>query len=117
MLHRLDGWTVAGFRGMDWDGAAELGRRALMWFALAGTVFLLCRAQLPPTLAPFGMADISTTLPFWLGGWQRQAKVFAMVQSMNANQPFIMEVPNSEEYAEEFNIEGTVTFMAAIPII
>lgn len=63
-------------------------------------------------LAPFGVADFSTTLPFWLGGWQRQARVFAMVQSMNANQPFIMEVPNSEEYEEAFNIEGTITFMS-----
>ena len=44
MLHRLDGWAAAGFRGMDWDGAAELGRKALVWFALAGTIFLLCKA-------------------------------------------------------------------------
>ena len=59
MLHRLDGWAAAGFRGMDWDSAAELGRRALVWFAMAGTMFLLCRAQLPPALAPFGMAFLA----------------------------------------------------------
>ena len=59
MLHRLDGWAAAGFRGMDWDGAAELGRKALVWFALAGTIFLLCKAQLPPSLAPFGMAFLA----------------------------------------------------------
>lgn len=62
MLNRMDGWVASGFRGMDWDSAAALGRRALVWFALAGTVFLLCRAQMPPTLAPFGMAFLAAGL-------------------------------------------------------
>ena len=62
MLHRMDGWAALGFQGMDWDGAAALGRRGMMWFALAGTVFLLCKAQLPPTLAPFGMAFLAAAL-------------------------------------------------------
>ena len=62
MLHRMDGWVASGFRGMDWDGAAALARRALVWLALAGGVFLLCRAQLPPTLAPFGMAFLAAGL-------------------------------------------------------
>jgi len=62
MLRRMDGWVASGFQGIDWDGAAELGRRALVWFALAGTVFLLCRARLPVSLAPFGMAFLAAGL-------------------------------------------------------
>jgi len=62
MLHRTDGWAISGFQGFDWDGAALLVRRAMVWLALAGGVFLLCRAQLPPTLAPFGMAFLAAGL-------------------------------------------------------
>jgi len=62
MLRRMDGWAASGFRRMDWDGAATLGRRGLMWLALAGTVVLLCKAQLPPLLAPFGMAFLAAGL-------------------------------------------------------
>jgi len=62
MLHRMDGWVASGFHRIDWDGAAALGRRALVWFGLAGTVFLLCRAQLPPAMAPFGMAFLAAAL-------------------------------------------------------
>ena len=62
MLHRMDAWVASEFQRMDWDGAAALGRRALVWFGLAGTVFLLCKAQLPPTMAPFGMAFLAAAL-------------------------------------------------------
>ena len=62
MLRRMDGWVASGFGRMDWDGAAALGRRALVWLALAGTAYLLCRAQLPPLLAPFGMALLAAGL-------------------------------------------------------
>jgi len=62
MSHRMDGWVTSGFQRMDWDRAAELCRRALAWFLLAGTAFLLCRAQLPTLLAPLGMAFIAAAL-------------------------------------------------------
>ena len=62
MLRRMDGWVASGFGRMDWDGAGLLGRRALVWLALAGTAYLLCRAQLPPLLAPFGMAFLAAGL-------------------------------------------------------
>lgn len=62
MQRRMDGWGASGFRRMDWDGAGLLGRRALVWLALAGTVYLLCRAQLPSLLAPFGMAFLAAGL-------------------------------------------------------
>ncbi len=62
MLRGMDGWVASGFRRMDWDGAAALGRRALVWLALAGTAYLLCRARLPPLLAPFGMAFLAAGL-------------------------------------------------------
>lgn len=68
-------------------------------------------------LAPFGVADFSTTLPFWVAEWQRPTKVFVLVGAITANQPFIMEVPNSEDYEEEFNIEGKVTFEAENTIV
>ena len=62
MLRRMDGWVASGFQGMDWDGAAALGRRGLMWTALAGTVFLLGRVRIPPTLAPFAIAFLAAAL-------------------------------------------------------
>ena len=62
MSHRMDGWVASGFQRMDWDRAVELCRRALGWFLLAGTAFLLCRAQLPALLAPLGMAFLAAAL-------------------------------------------------------
>ena len=62
MLRRMDGWVASGLQRMEWDGAAALGRRELAWFALAGTAFLLCKAQMPLTLAPFGMAFLAAAL-------------------------------------------------------
>ena len=62
MLRRMDGLGIAGFGRMDWDGAAALGRRLLEWGALAGTMFLLCRATGASMPAPFAMAFLAAAL-------------------------------------------------------
>ncbi len=62
MLHRIEGMGALGLKRMDWDRAAALARRALWWTALAGTMFLLCRARVLNTSAPFAMAFLATAL-------------------------------------------------------
>lgn len=61
MLRRIEGLGALGLRRMDWDGAAELMRKALGWTALAGAMFLLCRVQ-AERLAPFAMAFLAAAL-------------------------------------------------------
>lgn len=67
MLRRLAGVGAWERRTMDWEAGARLARRALGWAALAGAMFLLCRAgagqwgQAAP-LAPFAMAFLSAAL-------------------------------------------------------
>lgn len=62
MLRRIEGWGALALRRMDWDGAAALVRKGLCWTALAGAMFLLCRAQVTPGLAPFAMAFMAAAL-------------------------------------------------------
>ena len=62
-------------------------------------------------LKPFGEADFTTSLPYWLGELQPDG-TFATTQSIVANKPFIMQVPNSEEYEDRYNVEGDVIFSA-----
>jgi uncharacterized repeat protein (TIGR02543 family) len=63
-------------------------------------------------LKPFGQADIDTSLPYWVALMQSDG-TFAYTDKIVANTPFIMEVPNSDEYEDEYNIEGLITFSAA----
>jgi hypothetical protein len=62
-------------------------------------------------LKPFGEADFDTSLPYWLGELQADGS-FAAVQRIVANKPFIMQLPNSDEYEDIYNVEGKVTFSA-----
>ena len=62
-------------------------------------------------LKPFGEADFDTSLPYWLGELQTDG-TFAAVQTITANKPFIMQLPNSDEYEDRYNVEGKVTFSA-----
>ena len=62
-------------------------------------------------LLPFGKTDFTTSLPYWLAELQSDG-TFAYVDAIRANTPFIMEVPNSDEYEEMYNIKGNVTFSA-----
>jgi hypothetical protein len=61
-------------------------------------------------LSPFGVE--TEGLPCWIAEWQPSNKTFVLSHSNLPNQPFIMEVPNSEEYDDRYNIEGRVTFAA-----
>ena len=59
----------------------------------------------------FGEADFTTSLPYWLGELQEDG-TFATTNSIKANKPFIMQLPNSDEYRDIYNVEGEVTFSA-----
>ncbi len=62
MLRRIEGMGALGLDRMDWDRAAALARRALWWTALAGAMFLLCRARALSVCAPFAMAFLAAAL-------------------------------------------------------
>ena len=62
-------------------------------------------------LKPFGEADFVTSLPYWLGELQADG-TFAITKGITANKPFIMQLPNSDEYEDRYNVEGDVTFSA-----
>lgn len=60
-------------------------------------------------LKPFGQADFDKSLPYWVAEFQSDGS-FAYVETIKANTPFIMEVPNSDEYQDIYNVEGNITF-------
>lgn len=62
-------------------------------------------------IAPFGVADMVNSLPCWLADMNTNG-TFSYVKAIAANTPFIIRMPNSDDYEEEFNIEGKVTFVA-----
>lgn len=61
-------------------------------------------------LAPFNSGKQGTR-PFWLAQLTPDAG-FAHVTELKANTPYIISMPNSDSYEEEFNIRGDVTFHA-----
>lgn len=61
MLRRIEVLGATALGRMDWDGAIALARRGLVWTALAGATFLLCRVQ-AGRLAPFAMAFLAAAL-------------------------------------------------------
>ena len=62
-------------------------------------------------LKPFGEADFTTSLPYWIAQLQTDGS-FAYIDSIKANRPFIMEVPNCDEYQDIYNVEGAISFGA-----
>ena len=62
-------------------------------------------------LKPFGEADFTTSLPYWLAEMQENG-AFTQTGKIRAGVPFIMQLPNSEEYEDQYNIEGVITFSA-----
>lgn len=62
-------------------------------------------------LKPFGLADFTTSLPYWVAQLQADGS-FVYIDSIKAHAPFIMEVPNSDEYEDRYNVVGQVTFSA-----
>ena len=59
-------------------------------------------------IAPFG-SDASG-LHFWLRRLGREG--LTSVQRIEANTPYVISMPNSEDYPERFNLNGRVTFAA-----
>ena len=64
------------------------------------------------TLLPFGLTNESESLPCWLATWVDAAQSFVDIQYIKANTPFIMAVPNSEDYQDEYNVSGLISFSA-----
>ena len=55
--------------------------------------------------------------PFWLYEWDEEAKAFKSAKTMEANKPYLISMPNNNEYAQDYNIEGEVTFSAKHALI
>ena len=60
-------------------------------------------------LSPFG-SNVSNTKPFWL--YSLQESGFNPAMEIVANTPYIICMPNNEDYANEYNQYGNVTFSA-----
>ena len=65
-------------------------------------------------IVPFGVDEGDTTNTdtphFWLA--EMTPTGFARATSIRANVPYIISLPNSERYTEEYNITGRITFTA-----
>ncbi len=61
------------------------------------------------TLAPFG-SSLPADAYFWLA--ELTADGFQLANAIQANRPYLIAMPNSEEYQPEYNITGDVTFRA-----
>lgn len=62
------------------------------------------------TLSPFN-SEVTNAKPFWLR--RLTGDGFENVTAIEANVPYIIAMPNNEQYAPEYNIEGKVTFSAS----
>ena len=60
-------------------------------------------------LAPFG-SNVTGTKPFWLR--ELTPDGYVVSSTLQANRPYIISMPNNAEYEDEYNITGTVTFIA-----
>lgn len=58
-------------------------------------------------LAPFG-SPIPADVNFWLGRMVNDG--FEHATKISANVPYVIAVPNSNSYRDEYNVEGNVTF-------
>lgn len=66
---------------------------------------------------PFASPKSGTDLRFWL--FAREGEEWAPVDSLRADIPYLVSMPNSQSYEADFNIPGTVTFKgngARIPV-
>ena len=65
-------------------------------------------------IAPFD-SEIDTKKHFWLRGLSEDG--FVDVTMMEANKPYIISMPNCDDYVEEYNLDGTITFSAKDVVI
>lgn len=65
-------------------------------------------------IAPFD-SQTETKKHFWLRGLAEDG--FVDVTKIEVNKPYIISMPNCDEYVEEYNLDGTVTFSAKDVVI
>ena len=63
-------------------------------------------------ITPMSPAGSTDGLLCWVATWKQGEGSFVLDTHIKANVPFIMEVPNCDEYEEYFNIRGMVSFSA-----
>ena len=61
-------------------------------------------------IAPFGATGQYCDIPCWLA--QMKDENFVMTDAIKADEAYIMAVPNSEAYDDDYNVEGGVRFEA-----
>ncbi len=61
-------------------------------------------------IAPFGATGQYCDIPCWLA--QMKDENFVMTDAIKADEAYIMAVPNSEAYDDDYNVEGDVRFEA-----
>ena len=62
-------------------------------------------------IVPFaGYSSASNQKPFWLGNMS--ASGFKRASSIQANEPYIIAMPNNSKYNNDYNLAGDVTFSA-----
>ena len=62
-------------------------------------------------IVPFaGYGSASNRKPFWLGNMS--ASGFKRASSIQANEPYIIAMPNNSKYNNDYNLAGDVTFSA-----
>ena len=63
------------------------------------------------TLVPFAnWRSGSSEKPFWL--YHLSGNGFVVANSIQANRPYIISLPNNSEYREEYRVNGVITFSA-----
>ena len=68
-------------------------------------------SEMKGAMSPIGQADLTASIPYWVAEMQ-EGGAFALTDKIAPNKPFIMEVPNSDEYEDMYNVEGMITFSA-----
>ena len=62
-------------------------------------------------VVPFAIYSVdSDSKPFWLYEWTNQG--FIRASSMDANNPYLISMPNNVEYSPIYNLPGIITFAA-----
>lgn len=62
-------------------------------------------------IAPFAANKVSAR-PFWLYSMQPSGEKFVPASVIRANTPYILSMPNNQEYVSRYNLAGKVTFSA-----
>ena len=66
-------------------------------------------------IAPFGATGQYNDIPCWLA--QMKDENFVMTNAIRADEAYIMAVPNSEAYDDDYNVEGDVRFEATNAVV